>query len=350
MPIFLIDPLTDPRWVKFLEVHPQTSVFHSAEWLSALKYSYDYEPVVMTTSGPDEPLRNGLVLCKIRSWLTGARIVSLPFSDHCQPLVDDPKDLGELLRGLCLDRHLHNWKYIEIRPLGGLGAQLQNEAGFAESESFCFHSLDLRLPLEEVHRRFHKTSIQQTLQRAEREGLTIEVGQSEALIRQFYSLLLLTRRRHQLPPQPISWFRSLVSCFGESASIRVAYKSGRPVASIFTLAHKKTVVYKYGCSDARFNNLGGTPYLLWEVIQQAKGRGAESLDFGRSGSDQTGLIKFKDRWGACRSQLTYYRYPMKAASGTNSTHRSADAVGKALSTLPDVCLETVGRVLYRHVG
>ena len=40
MELLEIDPLADPRWAKFLDEHPGSSVFHSAEWLSALKSTY----------------------------------------------------------------------------------------------------------------------------------------------------------------------------------------------------------------------------------------------------------------------------------------------------------------------
>src|SRR5216683_3051172 len=85
-----IDPLGDPRWDQLVENHPKASVFHSANWLRALQSAYDYDPVVLTTSPPGVALSNGLVFCRIKSWLTGRRLVSLPFSDHCEPLVSGP--------------------------------------------------------------------------------------------------------------------------------------------------------------------------------------------------------------------------------------------------------------------
>ena len=42
-------------------------------------------------SPPDEPLENGFLFCRVESWLTGRRLVSLPFSDHCEPLCKGKK-------------------------------------------------------------------------------------------------------------------------------------------------------------------------------------------------------------------------------------------------------------------
>ena len=82
-----IDPLRDERWASLVESHPHASVFHSNNWLKALRSVYGYEPVVMTTCPPGARLTNGLVFCRVNSWLTGRRLVSLPFSDHCEPLI-----------------------------------------------------------------------------------------------------------------------------------------------------------------------------------------------------------------------------------------------------------------------
>ena len=79
LPVYRIDPLKDERWVRFVEEHPDASVFHTPAWLTALERTYGYEPVVFTTSPPDAELKNAIVFCRIESWLTGHRIVSLPF-------------------------------------------------------------------------------------------------------------------------------------------------------------------------------------------------------------------------------------------------------------------------------
>ena len=87
MPVRIVeDPIGDPRWSELLDRHPAASVFHSPGWLNALRQTYGYEPFVVTTStGPT--LENGLVVCRVKGW-TSRRLVSLPFSDHCDPLVD----------------------------------------------------------------------------------------------------------------------------------------------------------------------------------------------------------------------------------------------------------------------
>src|SRR5712691_4298202 len=151
--VYQIDPLRDPRWAKFAERHPRASVFHTPGWLEALRRTYGYEPIVYTTTPPGIELTNGVVLCRVYSRITGRRMVSLPFSDHCEPLVERPEDLEDLLHSLKLSVTNEGWKYVEIRPRTACAVP---PAGLAPAEAFYFHTVDLKPELEEIFRRFDK--------------------------------------------------------------------------------------------------------------------------------------------------------------------------------------------------
>jgi hypothetical protein len=341
-----IDPLRDERWAALVEKHPRAAVFHSTNWLRALLSVYGYEPVVVTTCPPEAPLTNGLVFCRINSWLTGRRFVSLPFSDHCEPLIDRGDELDEIL--LHMKRHVDedSWKYIELRPLS---FEPGSRTEFGRFVTYSFHRLDLSLSLEKLFCNFHKDCVQRKIRRSEREKLKYEEGTSENLLQQFYRLLVMTRRRQCLPPQPLAWFRGLIAAFGPDLKIRVASKDGSAVASILTLSHKKSMVYKYGCSDAAFNKLGGTALLFWETIQDAKKRGFEELEMGRSDVDNPGLIAFKEHWGASGWPINYWTYPPQRAVGPPSIWKKR-LTRHLASTAPDLVLKAVGNLFYKHIG
>jgi CelD/BcsL family acetyltransferase involved in cellulose biosynthesis len=349
VPFYQLDPLQDPRWEELVQRHPDASIFHSTAWLQALRQTYGYEPVAYTTTAPGQELANGLVFCRVKSWLTGYRLVSVPFSDHCQPLLDSPGCFSVLLSSLEKSLERENWKYIELRPLWTDGLPLGPDADLAKNESYFMHMLDLRPDVDVLLRSFHKSCVQRKIHRAEREHLTYEEGRSKDLLAKFYHLLIVTRRRHGLPPQPLQWFQNLIQSLGESISIRVASKDGQPVASILTLFHKTTLVYKYGCSDARFHNLGGTLLVFWKAIQDGKRLGALEYDLGRSELDNPGLITFKENWGAKSLPLNYYRYPPQRSLSFNSDWRTR-VMKQACSRMPDIFLTTTGRLLYRHIG
>jgi len=344
-----LNPLTDDRWPEFVNRRPDASVFHTREWLEAISKTYGYEPVAFTTS-QGEDLSNALVFCRINSWLTGRRLVSLPFSDHCQPLAAG-SDLAHILRYLKSQRRSKQQRYIELRPVSMDGLD-EVEPDLAKSESFSFQRIDLRPEVKAIYSGFHESCIRRKIKRAERETLVYESGRSEDLLKKFRHLLLLTRRRHKLPPQPAAWFQNIVECLGDMVTIHVASKDAVPVASIITLSYKKNLVYKYGCSDGQFSNMGGTPLLFWKAIQQAKEAGMEQFDLGRSDLDEPGLIAFKEHLGATSSELNYYRDPAPSIKTVSmkSPGSASSLAREALIRLPDSLLAGVGQLLYRHIG
>lgn len=344
-----LNPITDPRWRHFVNQRSDSSVFHTKEWLEAIHKTYGYQPVAFAKSAGSE-ITDGLVFCKIDSWLTGKRLVSLPFSDHCQPLATGV-GFTEILHSLTSQRRVRGQKYIELRPID-MNMERIGVCEMVKSSSFSFHRINLLPDAKTIYGKFHESCIRRKIKRAEREALRHESGRSEELLKKFRHLLLLTRRRHKLPPQPSAWFDNIVRCLGDAVTIHVASKDETPVASILTLAYRKKLVYKYGCSDGQFSNMGGTPMLFWKAIQRAKDDGIEEFDLGRSDYDEPGLIAFKEHLGATSSELSYYRDPaaaMKMPSPKSSTSPSS-LIREAMVRLPDPVLAGVGQLLYRHMG
>lgn len=347
-----INPLQDPRWEHFVASHPRASIFHDPRWLEALRRTYGFTPLVYTTANTSEPLRDGIVFCPIRSWITGKRLVSLPFSDHCDLLADSDKSCGDLIHRIenSLNR---GFRYAEIRSTHSTETRLPEH--WHPSTRFLHHSISLQPTPNELFRSFHKDCIQRKIRRAEREGLQYTSGHSEELLDSFYGLLLRTRRRHRLPPQPFRWFQTLLACMGDRATIHTALKGKKAVAAILTLKHQRTLTYKYGCADERYNSLGGMPFLFWLVIQHAKSDNIDTLDLGRSEADNQGLVHFKERLGARRSQLTYWTYTKGLASSPRRdgairfAHRFLPPAPEVLLRLPRSLLTLPSEILYKHM-
>jgi hypothetical protein len=278
--------------------------------------------------------------------MTGNRFVSLPFSDHCEPLTECTEQFEMLCAHAEALRVREGRRYVEIRSANPC---LEFDKGFGRANTYILHRLDLRPSLDALHKGFHKDCIQRRISRAERGSLTYEAGRSPLLLQQLYGLLQSTRLRRHLPPQPFEWFQNLVACMGKDVCIRIAFKGSRPIAGIMTLDHGKKMVYKYGGSDAKFNNLGATPMLLWLAIKEAKDAGMEELDLGRSDLDNLGLITFKERWSATRTTLTTWRAPAVIAA-PSFEHLKVRLAKGVCTWLPDRLLIVAGRFLYRHIA
>jgi CelD/BcsL family acetyltransferase involved in cellulose biosynthesis len=346
------NPLDDPRWRQFLDQHPRASVFHSSAWLDAIRRTFGHQPQAATTTPAGVPLRNALVYFRIESWLTGRRLVSLPFSDHCDPLLDRPNDLPILLNALQDQLNRECFRFAEIRPAQALDF---GSARVQPTQAYCFHEIALNPNLDTLFHNFHKSSTQRVIRRAEREGLQYAEGQSDSLLNSFFNLMLGMRRRHLTLPHPKKWFRNLIQTFGPALKIRVALYRDTPIASILTLRFKSTLVYKYGASDPRYHRFGGMHLLYWQAIQEAKRDSLATFDLGRSDLDDSGLITFKEHWGARRFPLTYYRLTGESPLSQQSP-KLADAgwpsrlAKRVLPLLPDRVLCSVSKAASRHLG
>jgi len=349
MAIHTLNPLSDTRWDDLVGRHSNASAFHQRAWLEALTRTYGYKPVAFTTSSPTAELKNAIVFCQVDSWLTGSRLVSLPFSDHCEPLCDSVEEMTSLIGHSRAVLERQGLRYLEVRPINGIFGQLAEEAGFLRGAKYFLHTLDLRPNLEEVFRKLDKDSVQRRIHHAERSGLTDKCGTSEELLKEFYRLFTITRDRHQLPPTPYAWFRNLIQSHGNSLEIRVAYKDESPAAAILTLRFRDVLYYKYGSSDVRLNKLGATPWLLWRAVSAAKLSGANEFDMGRTEEGNAGLLAFKNHWVPVPKQLVYWNYPKVSVVGSVEGWKVKMAK-HVFSIMPRRLMAFTGTLIYRHIG
>lgn len=342
-----LDPVRDPRWRELVRSHPHASVFHTPEWLEALRRTYGFVPVAYATSDPGSSLSAGVPFAEVRSWLTGRRLVSLPFSDHCQPLVDGPEQLEAILGSAQADARARGCRYVQIRPLVATAGAL-DRSGFQNEDPLYHYRLDLGPDLETLFKGV-KYDVRKDVRRAERSELRHEVGRDGGTVSAYYRLHVMTRSTQAVPPQPIAWFRNLADCLGEMLDIHLLLRDGVPIAGLITIQYRDQLMWKYSASDPIGDRAGMGKVLMWKSICRAKERGATTLDMGRVEPDNVGLAQFKERWGALRSDFTYLRSPAPGERRPRPRWMS-DATRSIVPRLPVAVLAATGRLAYRHVG
>jgi len=272
-------------------------------------------------------------------------------SDHCDFLTDSGDEQASLLAYVRQELARKSLGYIEVRPRFAEPPPASANSCLRPSDAFFLHTLSLDPPLDALFRNLHKDCIQRKVRRAERERLAYAKrvvltrccdNSISSCWRPADARAYLHSRSGGSDSSFLQWVIYLV--------IRVASKDGRPVAAIITLAFKTTLTYKYGCSDQRFHNLGGMPFLFWKTIQEAKDAGMHQLDLGRSEPGEIGLTTFKERLGAHRAALTYYRMSSRSSPQIVPSVLKCQILRRAISTMPDALLVAAGRLLYRHLG
>ena len=170
----LMDVLHEPSWDRMVAVHPRATVFHSRGWLEALERTYGYRAVALCFPSSGGDVANAFVFGVVSSRLTGNRLVSLPFSDHCDPLVSEPWELRHLLEALpaAAPGLARRSRYTECRPVTPeLECVFEETDGWGVSRRYLFHELDLTGGSSQVYEGFHKDCVQRKIRKAEREGL-----------------------------------------------------------------------------------------------------------------------------------------------------------------------------------
>ena len=342
----LIDPLQDSGWQEFVARHPRASAFHTRKWLLALRNTYGHKPVAIVERSSTGNLQNAIVLCTVDSWITGRRLVSVPFADHCDPLVENSTDLESLLAALEETCRLEEYKYAEMRPLSSKLSEPVSKCGFVQTSSYGHHSIDLVPEINELYADLHASCVQRKIRRAESMGLDYRTGRDEETLRHFYRLLMATRRRHGVITQPFRWFQQLAESFANDLTIHLAFSGGVAVAGIVTIRHADTLLYKYGASDENYHHLGGMPFLFWKAILYGKSLRLKELDLGRTDVSNPGLMKFKERLGGRLRNLAYYRSNPGAVS--KNVNRCGEVVMRVCTQLPDSLYCAAGEILYKH--
>jgi len=342
--IVRVDPRDDLLWRRFVEQAP-SGVFHSPSWIQVLTDTYGWEAsayVILNDRG--EPCA-GIPFCRI-SDILGERIVALPFSDYCDPLVNDAHGWRFLIDRLLLEhcpitvRCLHN-----NLPLADERFSLVKEAKW--------HGLDLRPEPEALWGAMHD-STHRAIRKSQREGLVVRLAQSEEELRAFFEMHLKVRKyKYGLLAQPYSFFQNIWRLFVEAQHgfLLLALSGDKIVAGDFFLEWKDTLYYKFNASLPGDLSHRPNDLLIWEGMQHGKNRGLQLLDFGLSDIDQEGLVRYKRKFGTEEKTISFLRHEPNGGP-TPVEKEMRELLGKLTNRftdqlVPDPVTERAGEDLYR---
>ncbi len=339
------------RWSNLLEQETKNSFYYNQAWLDLITKLYGYSLSLLTTTNAAGHITGMLPLCFMKSPLTGRRLVSLPFSDHCPLLAVDEASANALVdQAIDLARQ-KRVRYMELRT--GINETL------AQRPELCAGNLYVRwlLPLNpdpDVVWSGLRKPVQRQIKKSQNLGAQVRIAQQREDMAHYYRLHLQTRSKKQgMPAQPQQFFFGLWDTFGTNGTMQLllAEYEGVVIAGMILLASGTTVRYAYGASDERFLNLAPNNLLMWEAITWGCLHGFQTLDLGRTAFDNEGLMEFKRRWGAIQEPLPYYYYPhiggLAATSEQSWKFRLLTACWKRL---PLPVARSLGGHFYKHLG
>jgi hypothetical protein len=130
--VSLLDPIHDSRWDDFVFNHPLGGVYQHSKWIRVIVQSYKQtKPMFFSILDGNGLIQASLPSIMINSYVTGTRIISLPFSYFSDPLVSNNKEFAALVEKVISIIEENKIKYFELRIL-----HAQNIIGY---ESLLVH-------------------------------------------------------------------------------------------------------------------------------------------------------------------------------------------------------------------
>lgn len=349
----IIDPSKDKRWDEFVGNHPQGTVFHLSAWARVLQKTYGYIPYYFILEDSNRKIKEGCPFFLIKSWLTGNRLVCLPFSDYCNPLINSKQSLDLLLDAI--KNYVKYSMVIQLRMLTtkSLEKNIFLKQGFKEWSYYKTSLINLCDDLELVRKRFHRKAVRQAITKSIRSGVYIERGNTEKALVEHYKLIVATRKKLGVVPQPYRFFQNLwqIMITKNLGFLLLAKYRGIPIASAIFFTYKGTIFPKFNGSDQRFLNLQPNNLLYWSAIEWGVKNGYKCFDFGRTSPDNTGLMAFKQRWGSQEIDLPYYYWPaIKGVTSTEEKNLKYKIISSVLRRMPTSVSRAAGELLYKHLG
>ena len=338
-----VDPLSDSSWLALAQTKA-AGLFHSPPWLRAVAETYGFPVHALTAWDAAGEPAGGIVYCELDD-PAGHRIVSLPFSDNCDPLFAS-LDVWSALLAQLQSRRIP----IHLRCL--FEHRVSTSGATSIAKLARWHRLSVSASEDEIWQAV-SPSARRAIRRAERARVEIRPMSGDADRELFHRMhVSLRKTKYRLLAQPAGFFKAIEQHFQEIGGWHslAAFLDGRMIAATVYLRWGDVLYYKFNASapcglHVRPNNL-----LVWEGVRLAKSLGCSALDLGPSDDDQPGLIRFKRNFGARERELRFLRWipPGWPQNKLNALPMLGEMTSLFTeSTVPDDITARAGAALYR---
>lgn len=340
----LADPRSDPAWAR-LARGPRAHLFLAPPWLRAVTGTYGFEARCRMLLGADGEARAGLAWVPVSDML-GERVISLPFSDHGTPIVDDGDTWDLLVEGLAGAVAPYTVRCFEEALSGGV------PAGLDPRGTAAWHGTRVDPDRDAMFARLSRHA-RRNVRIAQRAGVTVRASTGLDAVRAFHTLHRRLRRdKYGLLAQPWAFFERIWAEFTASGGIvtALAEVDGRPVAGAVFLQWGDVLYYKFGASLREHLDVRPNDAVFWAGLTCAADRGATLLDWGLSDLDQPGLIDYKRKWASQERTLMTLRGGGDAAPDVSEQRALLTRLTGLLTgpEVPDAVTSRGGELLYRY--
>jgi FemAB-related protein (PEP-CTERM system-associated) len=288
-----LEPGASERWNAFVDVCPEATFFHRAEWQSVIREAFGHETYFVYAERAGR-IEGVLPLAHVRSRLFGNNLVSLPFCVYGGAAAVTEEARGAL-EGAACDLAL------------GLGVGALELRGRTRTRPDW--------PVKELYFTFVKhieadpeanlRAIPRKQRAMVRKG--IEAGlQSESTgdLDRFFRVYAESVRNLGTPVFARKYFRLLREAFGDRCRLLVVTHGAQDIAAVMSFYFRDQVLPYYGGSLPVARAVKGNDFMYWALMSRCAQEGIRVFDYGRS-KRGTGAFSFKKNWGFEPTPLFY---------------------------------------------
>lgn len=284
------------RWNRFVDECPEATFFHRAEWQWVIHQAFGHPTWYWLAEDGDGRIRGVLPLVRVRSWLFGDTLASIPFGVYGGVAAADAAARGFLEEQACALARRLGVGALEMRNLAERRPDWPDKDLYVTFRRAI--SADHEANLKAVPRK-QRAMIRKGID----AGLDSNLSRDPDRLFRTYSASV---RNLGTPVFPRRYFRLLQEVFGEACDTLVVTHDGRDVAAVMSFYFRDEVLPYYGGSLPLARDLKGNDFMYWELMRRSADRGVRLFDFGRS-KVGTGSYHFKKNWGF-EPQPLHYEY------------------------------------------
>jgi FemAB-related protein (PEP-CTERM system-associated) len=302
-------PELNGAWSDTLAQVDRVNLGQLPQWYRVIQEAYDHTPLYIAgeTEAGDHAVLPAFL---IRSPLFGGVVTSMPFLDSGGPCSSSSTLSQILVTSLLNEAAKHGAHRIELRctapmdlPTSPVGDKVNMSLKLPNDPDRLWQKLD--------------SKVRNQIRKAERSGLSIEVGGGEKL-REFYEPFVHNMRDLGSPVHALTFFQAIFKMFENKAHVVLVRKDAQPIGGLITLEFKDSIIVPWASSLREYLSLCPNMLLYWETLRSSCLAGISWFHFGRS-SRNSGTYRFKRQWGAVEEPLFWYTFHTNAHPSEQSS-------------------------------
>ncbi len=302
------------EWDEFVRAQAGWTHFHLYGWRSVIERVFRHECLYLVARHVQSgAIAAVLPLVRVRSFVFGHYLVSMPFVNYGGPLGSDAGIVALTNEAIQIGTRSHV-KLLELRSRTALPIEL------TASHRKVTVLLDLPTSSDALWTSL-PAKLRSQIKRPRKDGVTVRFGTDQ--LPAFHAVFAQHMRDLGSPAQPRKFFEEIARTFPNDVQFAVAYHEGQPVACGCGFMWNDEFEITWASALRSHNAMSPNMLVYWELMERVITAGARRFNFGRCSPD-SGTYRFKMQWGGRAEQLWWYHFVPGAAPQTEAATPSPD--------------------------